>query len=101
MAKRASKELEAFIDEALRQSVRAGYHPAVFRRMRDQHGLIEAIEKLVQSGEIQSGFRRLNTLNMLEWSIEEAVIRFSDEFTPIALECAEFRIRLASEGGKA
>jgi hypothetical protein len=101
MAKRASKELEAFIDEALCQCVRAGYHPTVFRRLRDQHGLVEAIEKLVRSGEIQSGFRRLKTLNILEWSIEEAVIRFSDEFTPIAQECAEFRLRLAREGGKA
>jgi hypothetical protein len=52
--------------------------------MRMRHGTIAAIEKLVQSGEIQSGFKRLKDLGLLEWSIEAAVIRFPDRFTPVA-----------------
>jgi hypothetical protein len=38
--------------------------------MRRQHGTIEAIERLVQSDDIQSGFKRLQQLNLLEWTIE-------------------------------
>jgi hypothetical protein len=56
---------------------RKGYYPSVFQSMRMRHGTIAAIEKLVQSGEIQSGFKRLKDLGLLEWSIEAAVIRFA------------------------
>jgi hypothetical protein len=92
-----SKKLETFLNKALRQCVLAGYHPTVFRQMRDRHGTIEAIERLVRSGEIQSGFERLKALGKLEWSIEQAVINFSCEFTPAVQECAEFRLQHAGD----
>ena len=61
--------------------------------MRRQHGTIEAIERLVQSGDIQSGFKRLQQLNLLEWTIEAAVTKFpSGEFGRHARECAEWRL---------
>jgi len=60
--------------------------------MRRQYKTVPAIEKLVISGEIQNGFRRLQELNMLQWSIEEAVRRFPNRFTKKALDCAEFRL---------
>jgi hypothetical protein len=43
--------------------------------MRRQHGAIEAIERLLQSGDIQSGFKRLQQLALLDWTIEAAVIK--------------------------
>jgi hypothetical protein len=43
--------------------------------MRRQHGAIEAIERLVQSGDIQSGFKRLQQMALLDWTIEAAVIK--------------------------
>ena len=92
-----SKELDTFLNEALRQCVVAGYHPTVFRQMRDRHGTIEAIERLVRSGEIQTGFEKLKALGKLEWSIEQAVINFSHEFTPAARDCAEFRLHHAGD----
>lgn len=50
---------------------------------------------LVRSGDIQSGFKRLHKLNLLDWTIEAAVEKFPDEFTGDDLECAAFRLREA------
>jgi hypothetical protein len=62
--------------------------------MRARHGTVTAIEKLMQSGEVQSGFKRLKSLELLEWSIEAAVMKFPNRFTPVARQCAEFRLGL-------
>ena len=90
----AEDELEAFVDEGIRQSVLRGYHPHVFVAMRHRHGTVDAITKLVESGDIQSGFKRLKKLGILEWSIEAVIVKFPKRFTSRALECAEFRLRL-------
>lgn len=91
----ATPELEAFIDETIERAVERGYRPTVFQRMRRDHGTLVAIEKLVQSGDIQSGFKRLRELGLLEWSIEAAVLKFPSEFSRAARECAEWRLRQA------
>lgn len=88
----ASAALEAFIDESIRLSVAHGYQPTIFQRMRRDYGTLDTIERLVRSGDIQSGFKRLKELNLLEWTIEQAVIQFSDEFTRDASECARWRL---------
>jgi hypothetical protein len=89
--------VEAFIDESIRRSVKLGYIPTTFQRMRCDHGTIAAITKLVQSGDVQSGFKRLAELNLLEWSIEAAVLKFPDRFSKVALKCAEFRMLLVAK----
>jgi hypothetical protein len=61
--------------------------------MRAQHGTVEAIERLVQSGDVQSGFKRLKQLGLLEWTIEAAVMKFPTEFTRNARQCAEWRLQ--------
>jgi hypothetical protein len=91
--KKAGPDLEAFVDEGIRLSKQRGYHPHIFERMRHQHGTIRAIEKLVSSGDLQSGFTRMADIGLLDWSIEEAVVRFSDEFAKEALECATWRLQ--------
>jgi hypothetical protein len=88
----ASPALEAFIDESIRLAKVRGYNPTVFQGMRRQLGTLQAIEKLVQSGDIQSGFRRLKKLGLLEWSIESAVTKFPSEFSRDARQCAEWRL---------
>ncbi|SRR5579883_1224212 len=93
-------DLDSFIDESIRISASAGYYPTVFIGMRARHTAAAAIEKLVLSGEIQSGFKRLNELGLLDWTIEAAVLKYPNEFTPAARECAEFRLRLARDGIK-
>ena len=61
--------------------------------MRAQYGTIYAIEKRVQSGEVQSGFRRLKQFGLLEWSIEAAVMKFPNEFSRNARDCASWRLK--------
>lgn len=85
-------ELEMFIDESLRLSAAKHYHPTAFIRMRDQWGTREAMKRLVVSGEIQSGFRRLEDLNLLEWSIEAGVLKFPALFDKGIREAAQWRI---------
>jgi hypothetical protein len=89
----ASPGLEAFIDEALRLSKARGYIPTIFVGMRHQLGTIDAIERLVQSGDLQSGFKRLKQLGLIDWTIESVVIRFAAEFSNNARQCAEWRLK--------
>ena len=89
----ASPELEAFIDESIKLSKERGYNPTVFVGMRHQYGTVDAIERLVQSGDLQSGFRRLIQLSLLDWTIETAVTKFPTEFSHNAKQCAEWRLQ--------
>lgn len=91
--KRASAELEAFIDEGIKLSIERGYHPTIFVGMRHARGTIDAIERLVQSPDIQTGFNRLRQLNLLDWTIEAAIMRFPSEFSNDARQCAEWRLQ--------
>ena len=97
----ASAELEAFVDEGLKQFGARGYHPTVFVGMRHQYGTIVAIEKLVESGDVQSGFKRLQALGLIDWSMEAAVLKFPGEFTPAARQCAEWRLQQVKSRAKA
>ena len=94
----ASLELESFIDESIRISRKHGYHPIAFIDMRKRLGTVEAISRLVQNGDVQSGFKRLHSLNFLDWTIEAAVLKLPTEFSSVARECAEFRLRAVTEG---
>ncbi|TCH99680.1 hypothetical protein EJV46_03115 [Roseococcus sp. SYP-B2431] len=73
-----------------------GYNPHVFMDMRDRHGTVTAINRLLLEGEIQSGFRKLYSMNMLEWTIEAAALRFPDLFKAGSREAAQFRLDQAN-----
>jgi hypothetical protein len=91
----ASLGLEAFIDETIRIARKHGYTPTAFITMRSQYTTVPAISKLVVSSEIQSGFKRLHELGLLDWSIEAAVLRFPDEFSREVHKAAEWRLEQA------
>ena len=91
----ASVGLEAFIDETVRLSREHNYHPTIFVGMRQRLGTIKAISQLVTSGDIQSGFQRLEQLGLLNWTIEAAVTKFPDEFSREVLQAAEWRLAQA------
>jgi hypothetical protein len=84
--------LDAWIDEATRQCAERGYRGPIFERMRRKHGTVGAMERIVKTTDIQSGFVRLKELGILQWSIEEGVCRFADRFTSEALVYAQFRL---------
>lgn len=92
-------ELEVWIDESIRLSRSKGYHPRDFIRMREANGhrSVEPIERLVQSGEIQSGFKRMKQIGLLAWSLEAAVMKFPERFTKAARECADFRLNVLAK----
>jgi hypothetical protein len=50
----ASPALESFIDKTIELAKGRGYNPATFIGMRHQYGTIDAIERLVQSGDMDS-----------------------------------------------
>jgi hypothetical protein len=89
----ASPALEAFIDKTIELAKERGYNPTTFVGMRHQYGTVDAIERLVKSGDLQSGFKRLNQLGLSEWTIESAVTNFPAEFSRDARQCAEWRIQ--------
>jgi hypothetical protein len=91
--------LDDFIDETIRRSREGGCYPTAFMEMRSRWGTKGAIERLLVAGDIESGFKRLNCLNMLEWTIEAAVLKFPEVFTNREVRAAaEWRIRQAQEG---
>lgn len=90
-----SSDLETFIEESIERSKAKGYFPRTFIQMRERWGTKRAIERLVISGDIQSGFRRLKELDLLDWSIEAAVLNFPDHFSKSVREAAEFRLKQA------
>jgi hypothetical protein len=92
--------LEAFIDEGIRLCRENGYPPTVFEGMRKRHRTVGAITRLVVNGDIQSGFRRMKALGLLEWTIEAAVVRFPDEFSKEVRAAAEWRLTQARAGGR-
>ena len=54
-----------------------------------------AIEQLVISGDIQSGFKKMSGLNMLEWTLETGVVRFKELFSKDHVAAAEWRLKQA------
>ena len=85
--------LEAWVDESIRCSQARGYYPNEFIDMRARYGTMPAMERLMQSGQIQSGLVRLHTLGMAQqWSVEAGILRFPKSFTRAAREAAQFRL---------
>ncbi len=92
-----TQELEQFIDQGIRLGAELGYYPTVFMQMRERWGTVGAMKRLVVSGDIQSGFRRLHTLGLRDWSIEAGVIKFTNLFTVGEQQAAVFRLEQAGQ----
>ncbi len=92
----SKKQLEVFIDESLSRAKLKKYTPHIFIRNRaENHGSsIEVIERLVKSGDIQTGFKKMKQLGLIDWTVEAAVLKFPDLFTDDARKCADFRINV-------
>lgn len=85
-------DLDSFVDSALKQLSARVYVPTFFMQMRTRLGTKEAIERLVVSGEMQSGFQRIKRLNLLDLSIEATVLRFPEIFRKDIQDAAKFRL---------
>ncbi|RWD31336.1 MAG: hypothetical protein EOS22_04765 [Mesorhizobium sp.] len=100
IGKKASRELEAWTDASISAATAKGYNPTEFRKMRQRYGTLEAMRLLVTSGDIQTGFKRMQEVGLLDYSLEAGVLRFADEFGVFKRElkqAAAWRLRLLEE----
>ena len=89
----APRELEAFIDEGLRLARERGFANIGFVQMRHRYGTLEAITRLVTSGEVKSGLVRMIELGLTDWTIDFAVAEtFSGYFPAHVVEAARWRL---------
>ena len=81
--------------ETCRKSAKLGYYPSDFDGMLDRVGGVSVARKLVASGEIQSGLKRLKKLKRLDLSMEHLMLdeRFRGLFKDPELEAAEWRLK--------
>jgi hypothetical protein len=86
------QELEAFIDESITQSVEKRHRPSRFIEMRDRDGTMNAIVKLVETSDEQSGFVKAKELGLIDWCLETAVVKFQDQFSRRTLAYALARL---------
>lgn len=91
-SRKASPELEAFVDELIRSGSERGYHPSIFINMRERHLTLEAMKRIVRSGDVQSGFRRLTELGLRDHTVEAGILKFRNEFTKADIDCAKWRL---------
>lgn len=90
-------ELDQFIDKGIANSKAKGYYPRRFEQMRMDYrkqgkATEQLIKDLVISGEIQSGFKEMKRLDLLEWSFEAGVVRFPSRFDRDTYEAATWRL---------
>ena len=98
---RASLELEARLDWSHIEARRLGFNGfSRFEHMRQQHGTLEAARRLVVSGTIQSGFTLCVDQGRPDISVEQALIDFDREFDEGTVQCAHWRLKMASAGVK-
>ena len=89
----APRELEAFIDEGLRLARERGFPNIGFVQMRHRYGTMEAVTRLVTTGEVKSGLVRMIELGLKDWTIDFAVAeKFSEHFPPPVQEAAAWRL---------
>ncbi|GFM87795.1 hypothetical protein PSCICO_31940 [Pseudomonas cichorii] len=93
------QEFEKAVADAIRQCHEFDYYPIVWERMNRDYGPVEAAIKLVQSGEIQSGFRHLEREGRLELSVESLMLedRFDGLFSPMVLAAPKWRLEQATK----
>lgn len=92
-------DLEVFVDQMIEQARAEGYVPSGFLQTRYRDGVCQtatAIAKLVKSTKIQSGLIRLNEIGLIHMSLEAAVLKFPDEFTPEVQIYAKHRLEEVS-----
>ncbi|MCY3689703.1 MAG: hypothetical protein OXI13_14055 [Gammaproteobacteria bacterium] len=69
------------------------------RQMLEHHGEVKALSLLMESGDIQTGFRRLIQANKSQFTFEAIVIRHEELFRNDVVEAAKFRLENAENLG--
>ncbi len=84
-------------------AIKRGYTPSHFIKMWATDPSERTLARLVISGEIQSGFRRMVRTGLIDRSMEQGVIEFAPLFSPPnfprdVVDAAKFRLDLGKLG---
>lgn len=76
-----------------------GYFPADFLGMLDRYGGVQLAKRLIASGDLQTGLKKLARMNRLDLSIESLMLEqpYRCLFTPHELASAEWRLQQARD----
>jgi hypothetical protein len=89
----ATPQLIAAVDGAIdTYEDLVGEYASRTRHMLDLHGYVEALSRLVQNPDLQSGFKTLRDAGQLAVSFEAVVVEFADEFDPQIVSAAQWRL---------
>jgi hypothetical protein len=93
--KEPSPALNADIEECIRCAREVGRFSGIYLTMRDAHGDIEAIKRLVETDVFSAGFKQLQRLGILQHSCEAIVLRHPKEFEASTKAYAQFKLEQA------
>jgi hypothetical protein len=88
------QELEARLRATIPLCRQLGYNPWKFEEILNTCGSRQTARRLVTSGELQYGLRRLSELGRLDLSMEQIMLepQFAPLFTPQELEAARWHL---------
>lgn len=88
------QSFEAKIRAALSECHRLGYHPSDFEGMLANATAARVAEKLVTSGELQAGLKRLAQMGRFDLSVESIMLeaQFASLFSNQHLAAAQWRL---------
>ena len=67
-------------------------YASITRSLINRKGVLKALEDLMTSADYQQGFRVLHEHNQLDKSFESLVLKYKEDFSYAAVECAKFRL---------
>lgn len=87
-------EFSSKLRDAIHECHKLGYHPTRFEQMLDTLGGASLAKKLVISGELQDGLKKLAKLGRLDLSMEAIMqeVRFASLFSKLEIEAAQWRL---------
>jgi hypothetical protein len=90
----AEGEFEQRLRDSIRESISLGYNPTRFTEMLNTWGAVGTAKRLVASGEIQDGIRRIVEMGHPELSMESIMLepQFVSLFTEGELPAARWRL---------
>lgn len=88
------KEFAGEVEAAIQECMSLGYTPTTFLQMKARWGAVAAAKKLVVSGDIQTGFKRLKAMGRIDLSLEYLMKKekYHTLFTQGEREAAEWRL---------
>ncbi|MCC6208979.1 MAG: hypothetical protein IT488_12630 [Gammaproteobacteria bacterium] len=89
-----AQEFAARLYTAILECHRLKYHPTRFEQMLQSSDAVTLAKKLVTSGELQDGLKKLKGMDRLDLSMEEIMLesRFAQLFTRAELDAARWRL---------